>query len=100
MTFMIRTARVGSCQLRKKYVSVMSAAGSSAIGGASRWLAARAPGTPAPRLRTASSAAAGRTSQWWRERDMAHLQSERLGTEPYTPLYARPAQSDCARLHS
>src|ERR1041385_2698015 len=42
MTFMINATFPGSCQLRNAYVSVLSAAGSSAINGASRWLAARA----------------------------------------------------------
>src|SRR5690348_6482441 len=38
---MINVIFPGSCQLRNAYVSVLSAAGSSAISGASRWLAAR-----------------------------------------------------------
>src|SRR5262245_61966447 len=42
MTFMIRMTLLGSSQLRKKYTSVMSAVGSRAIFGASRWLAAKA----------------------------------------------------------
>src|ERR1044072_188147 len=37
---MINATFLGSCQLRNAYVSVLSAAGSSAINGASRWLAA------------------------------------------------------------
>src|SRR6185312_16999865 len=37
---MINVIFPGSCQLRNAYVSVLSAAGSSAINGASRWLAA------------------------------------------------------------
>src|SRR5262252_6947588 len=40
----MNTTLLGSSQLRKAYTSVLSAAGSSAISGASRWLAAQVSG--------------------------------------------------------
>src|SRR5690349_18721463 len=55
MTFMINATFPGSCQLRNAYVSVLSAAGSSAINGASRWLAARATGGVIARVMRAAT---------------------------------------------
>src|SRR6266705_5102057 len=60
MTFMMKTALVGSSQLRNAYTSVLSAAGSSAMSGASRWLAARATETGAVSVSAARSAASPR----------------------------------------
>src|SRR6185295_12442623 len=55
MTFMINVIFPGSCQLRNAYVSVLSAAGSSAINGASRWLAARDTGGVIARIMRAAT---------------------------------------------
>jgi hypothetical protein len=57
MTFMMKTAFESFSQLRNAYTSVMSAVGSRATSGASRWLAASAVGTGPASIAATRSAA-------------------------------------------
>src|SRR5262245_34280455 len=64
---MMNTTLVGSVQLRKAYTSVISAAGSRATRGASRWLAPHATGVVVTRLSRARKIASNRSSQCLRK---------------------------------